>query len=291
MKILSGKIIKEELLAELKIEIQDLISKKIIPKLAVILVGDDGPSSVYVKNKIKTCEIIGIESLNYKLDANLGQTKLLNLITELNNDPTVHGILCQLPLPPNYNEENIIKSINPLKDVDCFHPFNLGLLIAGTPRFIPCTPAGILEILKRSKISTSGKKVAIIGRGPTVGRPLSILMSSKEYNCTVTLCHSKTQDIKLITKQADIIITAIGKAKFLNNDFIKKGAVLIDVGINSITHPDKPGKRKLVGDIDFDSIKESAYACTPVPGGVGPMTISMLMQNTVKAAKIQHEIL
>ncbi|HLE12982.1 MAG TPA: bifunctional 5,10-methylenetetrahydrofolate dehydrogenase/5,10-methenyltetrahydrofolate cyclohydrolase [Bacteriovoracaceae bacterium] len=289
---LNSKEVKSNLISKLRQEVESLSGKhQIVPGLAVVLVGDDPASAVYVKNKIKTCAELGINSIQKILPHTTSQTELLAVIEQLNSNPEIHGILCQIPLPRHLNEEEIIHSITPLKDVDCFHPFNLGLLVSGTPRYIPCTPFGILQILKYNQIAISGKNVVILGRGHTVGRPLSILLSAKGLDATVTLCHSKSTQVQSICKSADILIAAIGIPKLVNRDYVKAGATVIDVGINRISDGTASDKMILAGDVDFDDIKEIAYAATPVPGGVGPMTITMLMANTINAARINSGLL
>ncbi len=287
MKILSGTEISKEIKEELKIETGKLKSQGVLPTLAVILVGDDPASAVYVRSKKRTCDELGFGSIEKKLPEETTQEELLSVIKELNADPEVNGILCQVPLPPQCNEQEVIETILPEKDVDCFHPHNFGLLAAGIPKFMPCTPFGVLQILKRSGYDTRGKTVAIIGRSNIVGRPLSILMSLKEWNSTVTLCHSQTKNLAKVCSEADILISAIGIPHFVTPQFVKKGAIVIDVGINRVDDPSHPKGARLVGDVEFEHIQDIAEAATPVPGGVGPMTIAMLMYNTINAARFQ----
>lgn len=287
MRKLSGTEIGKQIKEELAQEVNSLKQKGITPKLAVILVGDDPASAIYVNSKKRTCGELGIDSVEKKLPADTSQEELLSIVGELNNDPSVNGILCQVPLPDQCNEQEIILAIDPQKDVDCFHPYNLGLLTAGIPKFMPCTPFGVLQILKRSGCETSGKNVVVLGRSNIVGRPMSILMSLKEWNATVTVCHSRTRNLPEICATADILIAAIGRAKFVTPDFVKPGAIVIDVGTNRIDDVTHPKGSRLVGDVDYDGIQEIAEAATPVPGGVGPMTITMLMYNTVNAARFQ----
>ncbi len=247
------------------------------PALAVILVGEDPASQIYVKNKAKACEACGITSLEYRLPADTDETEVLALIERLNKNDTVDGILCQLPLPAHVSEKRVTNAISPDKDVDGFHPVNVGRLYTGEDCFVPCTPAGILRILYEAGVELTGKRAAVIGRSNIVGKPVAALLLQK--NATVTVCHSKTPDVGAVTREADVVVAAVGRSKFLKADMVKPGAVVIDVGINR--GPDG----KLSGDVDFDAVREVAGAITPVPGGVGPMTIAMLMENTVKACR------
>lgn len=277
-QIIDGKKISQEIKDELRDKVADLKSQGKDICLAVIQVGNDPASSVYVGNKKKACEYIGIKSLAYELTEDTTEEEILHLIDELNKNPKVHGILCQLPLPKHIDEDKVIKAISPEKDVDGFHPQNVGALTIGQPGFVSCTPAGIIELLKRSNIEISGKNCVIIGRSNIVGKPMALLMLRE--NATVTICHSKTQNLKEICKQADILIVAIGKPQFVDSEYVKDGAVVIDVGI----HRDE--NNKLCGDVDYDSVEPKASYITPVPGGVGPMTISMLMNNCVEAMEL-----
>lgn len=288
MKRLSGKEIAEEILAELKKHIEELQSQSINPTLAVVLVGDDPASHVYVGNKIKACAQLGIRNIDHHLPASTSQEELEKLIQTLNEDPSIHGILCQFPLPEALDESRIIELISPKKDVDCFHPYNLGRLASDQPIFMPVTPFGIFQILKRSGFEIVGKHVVVVGRGTTVGRPLSILMSLKGWDATVTLCHSQTKELRSICRTADIVVGAIGRPKFINGDFLKRDAIVIDVGINRIEDTNSSRGYYLVGDVDYQSISDVALAATPVPGGVGPVTISILMYNCLNAARLQH---
>ena len=248
------------------------------PGLAVIIVGDDPASRVYVNNKKKACEYCGIYSEEYTLPEQSSQEDLLDIIETLNNRSDISGILCQLPLPKHIDEKAVINAINPKKDVDAFHPVNVGKIMTGDYDFVPCTPAGVMELIKESGIDPCGKECVVVGRSNIVGKPMAMLLLHQ--NGTVTVCHSRTADLKAKTKNADILVAAVGIPEFIKGDMIKEGAVVIDVGINRIE------PKKLVGDVDFESAKDIASAITPVPGGVGPMTIAMLMKNTVKAAKI-----
>lgn len=278
-KILSGKIVSQRIKDELKEEVKELNKKGIFPGLAVIIVGDDPASRVYVNSKKKACEEIGIYSEEYALPEKTTQDELLTLIEKLNDDKKICGILVQLPLPKHIDEETVINKISPKKDVDAFHPVNVGKIMIGNYDFLPCTPAGVMELIKESGIDVSGKECVVVGRSNIVGKPQAMLLLHK--NGTVTICHSRTKDLKEKTKNADILVAAVGIPNFITGDMIKEGAVVIDVGINRIA------EKKLVGDVEFDSAEKIASAITPVPGGVGPMTIAMLMKNTVKAAQIQ----
>lgn len=284
---LSGTDISNAIQQELFLEVQSLKEKGIEPTLSVILVGDDPASAVYVRNKKRTCEKLGIRSVEKKLPQETSQQELLDTVIELNNDPSINGLLCQVPLPRQCNEQEIIQTIIPEKDVDCFHPYNFGLLAAGIPRFMPCTPFGILQILKRSGYETKGKNVTILGRSNIVGRPLSILLSLKGWDATVTVCHSRTENLPDVCKKADILIVAIGRPEFATADFVKEGAVVIDVGMNRVEDKSRKQGFRLTGDVDYQGIQQLAEAATPVPGGVGPMTITMLMYNTINAARFQ----
>jgi methylenetetrahydrofolate dehydrogenase (NADP+)/methenyltetrahydrofolate cyclohydrolase len=287
-ELISGKIISSQIKEELRNEIENLKERGLEPCLAVILVGEDPASAVYVRNKKKTCEELGIRSVGHDLSETTSQDELENLVNELNNDPSVHGILNQFPLPNGLDESRVIRTISPEKDVDGLNPLNAGLIAMGQPSFISCTPYGVLQMLKRSNISTSGKNAVVLGRSNLVGRPIATLLSSKGWDSTVTVCHSRTENLKDITSQADILIAAIGIPKFVTADMVKEGSVVIDVGINSIEDPSKKSGTRLVGDVAFDEVKTKASMITPVPGGVGPMTIAMLMVNTVNAARLQN---
>ena len=288
-KLLDGKAIAKEIRAELKDQVAAFIAEGgPTPTLAAILVGDDPASQVYVRNKERACERAGINSVLHRLPAETSQADLLSLIETLNADAGISGILCQLPLPEHIAEQVVLDAIDPAKDVDAFHPENVGLMAQGRPRFLPCTPHGVQQILTRSGISATGKHVVIIGRSEIVGKPLAMLfvqknshLGSDAANATVTICHSRTANLAEITKNADILVPAIGRANFVTAEMVKPGAVVIDVGIN---RTDGGG---LVGDVDFDAVREVAGHLTPVPGGVGPLTIAMLLQNTLTAAKQQ----
>ena len=284
--ILSGKDVSSSVYKGLSERIHALREKGITPGLAVVLVGEDPASQVYVRSKTKTFKKLDLFTQTYRLPKDTSQDELLGLIKELNNDNSYHGILVQLPLPKNIESDKVINAIDPKKDVDGFHPENAGLLAIGRPRFIPCTPKGIMRILEKYKIDLNGKHVVVVGRSNIVGRPISILTSMKMdgANATTTICHSGTPNIQYHTKTADVIIVALGVPSFLDQEMIKKDAVVIDVGINRIDADNQKGY-KLVGDADWQSLEKKASAATPVPGGVGPMTIAMLVENTVEAAE------
>ncbi|MDC3013423.1 bifunctional 5,10-methylenetetrahydrofolate dehydrogenase/5,10-methenyltetrahydrofolate cyclohydrolase [Candidatus Marinimicrobia bacterium] len=282
--ILSGLEASKALYSSLESRISDLKDHGIIPGLAAVLVGNNPASEIYVKNKTKKFESLGLKTDVFRLEEKVSEDELLSLISRLNNDADFHGILVQLPLPKHIDSEKVLNAIIPTKDVDGFHPENAGLLSIGKPRFIPCTPKGIMFILKHFNIDLNGKHVVVIGRSNIVGRPISILASLKELgNATVTLCHSGTKDLKFFSKQADILVAALGSPQFVDSSYIKEGACLVDVGINRI---EVDGKSKIVGDVNQDSITGIASSLTPVPKGIGPMTIAMLVENTVLSAEL-----
>lgn len=281
-EIIDGKKISQDIKDEVRNETAALLEKGIKPCLAVILVGSDPASQVYVGNKKKGCEYCGFDSVSIELPEETTEEELLEKIKELNEDSKVNGILVQLPLPKHINEDKVIESISPLKDVDGFHPVSVGNLLIGRPGFLSCTPAGIIELLKRSGVEISGKECVVIGRSNIVGKPMSVLMLRE--NATVTICHSRTKDLKEVCKRADILIVAIGKPKMITKEYVKDGAVVIDVGIHRLE-----GK-KLCGDVDFDDVAPVCSKITPVPGGVGPMTIAMLMKNCLEGTKRQNEV-
>jgi methylenetetrahydrofolate dehydrogenase (NADP+)/methenyltetrahydrofolate cyclohydrolase len=286
-QIIDGKKIAAEMQAELKNEVAKLKEQGIVPGLGVILVGDDPASKSYVTSKERTCEEIGIYSDDNRLDAKTSQKELMALVEKMNTDPKINGILVQLPLPDGLDESEVLLTINPDKDVDGFHPINVGKMMLGEKAFLPCTPYGIIQLLIRSGITTEGAEVVIVGRSNTVGKPLANMLIQKNPsgNATVTVCHTRTKNISLHTKQADIIIAAAGRPNTITADMIKEGAVVIDVGVNRVEDATKKKGYRLVGDVDFDAVKEKASLITPVPGGVGPMTITMLLYNTVESAK------
>ena len=282
--ILSGLEASKALYSSLESRISDLKDHGIIPGLAAVLVGNNPASEIYVKNKTKKFESLGLKTDVFRLEEKVSEDELLSLIRRLNNDADFHGILVQLPLPKHIDSEKVLNAIIPTKDVDGFHPENAGLLSIGKPRFIPCTPKGIMFILKHFSIDLNGKHVVVIGRSNIVGRPISILASLKELgNATVTLCHSGTKDLKYFSKQADVLVAALGSPQFVDSSYIKEGACLVDVGINRI---EVDGKSKIVGDVNQDSVTGIASSLTPVPKGVGPMTIAMLVENTVLSAEL-----
>ena len=277
VQLIDGKAISKQIKDELKEQVAELSAKGVKICLAVIQVGNDPASSVYVGNKKKACAYIGIDSLSYELPEETTEKELLELIDKLNKDDAVNGILVQLPVPKHIDEDKIIKAISPLKDVDGFHPMSVGALSIGQPGFVSCTPAGVIQLLKRSGIEIAGKECVVIGRSNIVGKPMALLMLRE--NATVTICHSRTKNLKEICKEADILIVAIGKPKMIDASYVKDGATVIDVGIH------RDANNKLCGDVDFASVEPVAGAITPVPGGVGPMTIAMLMNNCVEAAE------
>lgn len=280
MKLIDGKVISAHIKQQVKAQVDELKAKGTEPCLAVIIVGDDFASRTYVNNKKRTCEEVGIKSLEFALPAETTQDELLELVEKLNADDSVNGILCQLPIPKHIDEKVILNAIKPEKDVDAFHPVNAGHIMIGDCALKPCTPAGIMEMLKYEGIDVAGKNCVVIGRSNIVGKPMAMLLLAASG--TVTVCHSRTQNLAEITKSADILVAAVGKAKFVTADMVKEGAVVIDVGMNR----DEDGKR--CGDVDFEAVKDKASHITPVPGGVGLMTVAMLMQNTVTAAEIQN---
>lgn len=289
-KLLDGRKIADFIHAETAKAVADLKSRGITPGIVFIRVGEDAASEVYVRMKEKKSKELGIFSETIVLPAATSEEKLLELICRLNNDPRYHGILVQVPLPSHISSATVFNSIRPDKDVDGFHPINMGKLLLGDPTgFVPCTPAGIVELLYRYGVDVSGKHVVILGRGNIVGKPLAALLIQKapKANATVTVCHSYTQNIKEHCKQADILVAAIGVAKFVKADMVREGAIVIDVGVNRIEDPNAPKGYRIVGDVDFEGVYHKVSLITPNPGGVGPMTIAMLMQNTIKATKIQ----
>jgi len=291
-KLLKGADVAKEIRAELKAEVEKLQSKHgVIPGLVTILVGEDPASQSYVRAKQKTAHELGFYSIQDNQPADLSEEKLLQLIDQYNKDPKVHGILVQLPLPKHINSNRVLLSVDPSKDVDAFHPVNVGKILIGEPDYLPCTPAGIQELLVRSGTEISGAEVVVVGRSNIVGKPIAamLLQKAKGANATVTVCHTRTKDVKFHTTRADILIVAAGVKEYVTGDMVKPGAVVIDVGVNEVgTTAD--GKRILKGDVAFDEAVEIASAITPVPGGVGPMTITMLMKNTVRACKVHNKI-
>ena len=282
MQIIDGKAVSASVKAQVKEECEALKAKGIVPGLAVIIVGEDPASQVYVRNKERACEECGFYSKKYALPENTTQEELNRLIIELNNDKSINGILCQLPLPKHLDDKEVIDLIDPIKDVDAFHPANVGKIMIGDYNYLPCTPAGVMELIHSAGVDVCGKKAVVIGRSNIVGKPMAMLLLHE--NATVEITHSKTQNLAEVTSGADILVAAIGRAKFVKADMVKDGAVVIDVGMNR----DENGK--LCGDVDFENVKDKCSFITPVPGGVGPMTIAMLMKNTLTAAKLQNGV-
>jgi methylenetetrahydrofolate dehydrogenase (NADP+)/methenyltetrahydrofolate cyclohydrolase len=280
-KILDGKQLAQQIRSELAEEVIEFIQNNaVVPCLAAVLVGEDPASEVYVRNKRKACEAVGIESQLHRMPADTSSDDLLKLIAKLNKDGEVHGILVQLPLPPQIDKNRVLLAVSPVKDVDAFHPENVGRLVQGRPRFLPCTPQGVQQLLLRNGVEIVGRHVVILGRSEIVGRPLSIMLSQRgpSGDATVTVCHSRSRDLAAITRTADILIAAIGRPKFVTAEMVKPGATVVDVGINRTDEG-------VVGDVDFQAVSEVAGAITPVPGGVGPLTIAMLLRNTLLAAQ------
>jgi len=298
-RILNGNQIRDEILAEVQQEIAQFENP---PGLAAVLVGEDPASQIYVRNKLKACEAVGMRSKTLRPSADITTAELLAIVRDLNNDDSVDGILVQLPLPPQVDAQQVLLAVDPAKDVDGFHPVNMGGLATGAPRLVPCTPAGLIEILKRSDIPIAGKHAVVIGRSNIVGKPAALLLLME--NATVTVCHSRTSDLPAVCRQADILVAAIGRGAMVTRDYIKPGAVVLDVGMNRLTnaadverafsaHPEKVARfhqkgTALVGDVHPGDMEELSSAYTPVPGGVGPLTIAMLMKNTVRAAKLRR---
>lgn len=285
--LIKGSEVSAEIYSETVKRIEALKAKGCVPGLAVVLVGEDPASQTYVRMKGKKCEELGMKSVTITLPKETTEQELLKKVDELNKDESIHGFLVQLPLPKHIDEEKVINAISPKKDVDCFHPENVGRMLIGNPKFLPATPAGVQQMLIRSGVKTEGKHVVVVGRSNIVGKPMAALMIQKGLGAdsTVTVVHSRTKNLAEITKQADILVVAIGKPKFVTADMVKEGAVVIDVGTNRIEDPTHPKGSRLVGDVDFENVKDKTSAITPVPGGVGPMTICMLMANAVTAAE------
>ena len=286
-QIIDGKQVAADMRAELKAEVAELKEKGIVPGLAVVLVGEDPASKSYVTAKERACEDMGIFSNDNRLDADTSQEELMALVEKLNNDPKINGILVQLPLPNGLNEAEVLLAIDPAKDVDGFHPVNVGKMVVGEKAFLPCTPHGILQLLMRSNVTIKGAEAVIVGRSNIVGKPLANMLIQKNPtgNATVTVCHTRTKDLSYHTKRADILIAAAGRPNTVTADMVKEGVVVIDVGVNRVEDATKKRGYRLVGDVDFEAVKEKASLITPVPGGVGPMTITMLLYNTVESAK------
>ena len=286
MTILNGKEIAADALAGCREQVQDLEARGVTPGLAVVIVGKDPASHVYVGSKVKTCADLGIYSRRIELPEETSQKEVLEVVAGLNADPSIHGILVQSPPPPHINEEEIIRLIDPDKDVDGFHPVNVGKLVMEDDRgFVPCTPQGCIHLLERAGIETSGANAVVIGRSMIVGKPMALLLMGRGINATVTVAHSRTKDLAQVCREADILIPAIGRPEFVTSDFVKEGAVVIDVGINRVEDSSRKRGYRLVGDVAYEEVAPKCRAITPVPGGVGPMTIAMLMSNTIKAAR------
>lgn len=291
MQILNGKEASQAIKDSLKLEMAQIaVQGKQVPHLVAVLVGNNGASETYVASKVKACQEVGFKSTLIRLEEDISSLKLLDIIIDLNKDPDVHGILVQLPLPKHISEEEVINTIDPNKDVDGFHPNNIGRMILGHPTFIPATPFGIMLLLEHYKIETKGKHAVVIGRSNIVGRPMSILLSEnrEQGNCTVTICHSHTKNIKELCHTADIIVAALGRPHFVTADMVKEGAVIIDVGITRVPDASKKSGYRIAGDVDFENVAPKCSFITPVPGGVGPMTIAALMRNTFKACALKH---
>lgn len=284
-KVIDGKAVAADIRAQVAKRVEALKAKGVMPALSVILVGDNPASVSYVTGKQKALAEAGMVDKSIHLPESTSERELLDLIAKLNADPSVHGILVQLPLPKHINEEKVTLAIDPKKDVDGFHPVNMGNLLIGRKGFLPCTPHGVLILLERAGVQTNGARAAVIGRSNIVGKPMALLLSRKEYNSTVTLCHTGTKDLSAITREADIIIAAAGRPNTVTADMVKEGAVVIDVGVNRVPDASKKSGFRLAGDVDYEAIKQKASVITPVPGGVGPMTIALLMQNTIEAAE------
>jgi methylenetetrahydrofolate dehydrogenase (NADP+)/methenyltetrahydrofolate cyclohydrolase len=286
-QIIDGKQVAANMRAELKDEVARLREKGIVPGLGVILVGEDPASKSYVTAKERACEDIGLYSDNNRLPADTSQQELMALVEKMNKDPKINGILVQLPLPKGLNEAEVLLAIDPAKDVDGFHPVNVGKMVVGEKAFLPCTPHGVIQLLKRSGVTIEGAEVVIVGRSNIVGKPLANMLIQKKpnANATVTVCHTRTKDLAYHTKRADIVIAAAGRPNTVTVDMVKEGVVVIDVGVNRVEDPTKKKGYRLAGDVDFEAVKEKASFITPVPGGVGPMTITMLLYNTVESAK------
>ena len=289
-EVILGKDVSAEVYAELRTRIERLKSKGVTPGLAVVLVGDDPASQVYVRKKGEMCEELGMKSITIRMPADTTQEQLMAKVDELNKDDSIHGFLVQLPLPSHLDEEAVINAIDPNKDVDCFHPSNVGRVLIGNPDFLPATPAGVVQILIKAGVDVSGKHAVIVGRSNIVGKPMAAILVQKgaAADATVTIVHSHTKNLPEITRQADILIVAIGKPRFITADMVKEGAVVIDVGTNEIDDPTAPKGKRLVGDVDTEGVMKKASMITPVPGGVGPMTICMLMSNAVTAAEYAY---
>ena len=292
MQLIDGKAVSEKVLAEVKQAVATLKARhNLTPGVAVAIVGDDPASQVYIRGKVKTCGELGVYSEKHELPKDATQEQVLALVAKLNADPKIHGILVQSPPPPQIDERAVVEAIKPEKDIDCFHPYNVGLMLIGDEKgFVPCTPQGVMRLLKEYGIETSGKQAVVLGRSNIVGKPMAVLLSRKGVDCTVTIGHSRTRNIAEVCARADILVTAIGRPKFITADMVKPGAVVIDVGISRVPDATKKAGHKLVGDVDFESVAPKTSFISPVPGGVGPMTIAMLMSNAVRACCMQNRV-
>lgn len=284
-KIIDGKEIAEEIRAELQKEVDLLKESGSTPGLGVVLVGEDPASVSYVRSKERACEKMGVYTETLRMAEDVSQSHVLEAVNGFNSNPDIHGVLVQLPLPRHMDESLILEAVNPEKDVDGFHPMNIGRLVLGRPKFVACTPAGIIELLQRAGVVLEGKDVVVLGRSNIVGKPLANLLIQRNLNATVTICHTRTKDLGSHTRNADILVAAAGSPQFVTGDMVKKGAVVVDVGVNRVSAPDRDRGYVIVGDVDFESVAQVASALTPVPGGVGPMTVTMLLRNTVQAAR------
>jgi methylenetetrahydrofolate dehydrogenase (NADP+)/methenyltetrahydrofolate cyclohydrolase len=289
-KVISGKVLSQEVRQALAAPMAALAAQGVVPGLTVVLVGEDPASVSYVTGKEKDAQEIGLHSQTIRLPASTSQADLLALIARLNDDPSVHGLLVQLPLPAHISSEKVILAIDPAKDVDGFHPVSVGQMVLGGPGFLPCTPYGVVKMLEKAGVTLPGAEVVVVGRSNIVGKPLALLLMQAPYHCTVTVCHTKTKDLAFHTRRADIVIAAAGRPRMVTADMVREGAVVIDVGVNRVEDPSKGSGFALVGDTDYGPIAEKASVVTPVPGGVGPMTRAMLVHNTVKAACLKHGV-
>lgn len=288
-KILDGKALSQEIQGEVAVGVKEMqLNHQVTPGLAAVLVGDEPASAIYVRNKRRACDQVGMFSEAFELPPSTTESEILQLVDKLNRDPRFHGILIQLPLPSHINGNNVIQALDPAKDIDGLHPYNAGLLVQGRPDYVPGTPAGIQQLLLRNGYDPAGQHVVVCGRSDIVGKPLAILLMQRQdgANATVTVCHTRTKDLASVTRQADILVAAVGQPKMITADMVKEGAVVIDVGINRVEDSSRKSGYRLVGDVDFEAVSEKAEAITPVPGGVGPMTIAMLLVNTLTAARI-----
>lgn len=284
-RIIDGKEIAKEIRAELQKEVDLLKESGSTPGLGVVLVGEDPASVSYVRSKERACQKMGVHTETLRMVADVPQSRVLEAVSDFNSNPHIHGVLVQLPLPRHMDESLILEAVNPEKDVDGFHPMNIGRLVLGRPKFVACTPAGIIELLQRAGVVLEGKDVVVVGRSNIVGKPLANLLIQRDLNATVTICHTRTTDLASHTRNADILVAAAGSPQFVTGDMVKEGAVVVDVGVNRVNAPERDRGYAIVGDVHFESVAQVASALTPVPGGVGPMTVTMLLKNTIQAAK------